>query len=155
LYWPIKATRYADKTIGRRIVGLSSHDAVRTCRWTEYAKGLVTQRPGILNQIRTFLLERGIAARQGLRFLRSELPRILAAPPDVLSSRMVGLESCRILDNAREAAALPGFSLVGRVVGCYTCATRPGRRGDRVNYEFSWTELKVQIAVTTERLRST
>jgi transposase len=50
---------------------------------------LVSQRPGIINQIRAFLLERGIAVRQGLRFLRGELPRILATPPDVLSPRMV------------------------------------------------------------------
>ena len=50
---------------------------------------LVSQRTGIINQIRAFLLERGIAVRQGLRFLRAELPCILAAPPDVLSSRMV------------------------------------------------------------------
>jgi hypothetical protein len=52
----------------------------------------------------------------------AELPRILAAPPDVLSSRMVGLigSLAESPDNAREAAALPGFSLVGRVVGGYT-----------------------------------
>jgi transposase len=34
---------------------------------------LVSQRTGIVNQIRAFLLERGIAARQGQRFLRAEL----------------------------------------------------------------------------------
>ena len=50
---------------------------------------LVGQRTGIINQIRAFLLERGIAVRQGQRFLRVELPRILAAPPDVLSPRML------------------------------------------------------------------
>jgi transposase len=50
---------------------------------------LVSQRTGIINQIRAFLLERGVAVRQGLRFLRAELPRILATPPDVLSARMV------------------------------------------------------------------
>ena len=50
---------------------------------------LVSQRTGIINQIRAFLLERGIAVRQGLRFLRVELPRLLATPPDVLSPRMV------------------------------------------------------------------
>jgi transposase len=50
---------------------------------------LVSQRTGIINQIRAFLLERGIAVRQGLRFLRAELPRILATPRDVLSARMV------------------------------------------------------------------
>jgi transposase len=58
---------------------------------------LVGQRTGIVNQIRAFLLERGVAIRQGLRFLRAELPRILAAPPDVLSSRMV-----RVIENLAE-----------------------------------------------------
>jgi hypothetical protein len=37
---------------------------------------LVSQRTGIINQIRAFLLERGVAVRQGQRFLRAELPRI-------------------------------------------------------------------------------
>jgi transposase len=49
---------------------------------------LVSQRTGIINQIRAFLLERGVAVRQGLRFLRVELPRILATRTDVLSPRM-------------------------------------------------------------------
>jgi transposase len=51
----------------------------------------VSQRTGIINQIRAFLLERGIAVRQGQRFLRAELPCILATPSDVLSPRMVHL----------------------------------------------------------------
>jgi transposase len=50
---------------------------------------LVSQRTGIINQIRAFLLERGVAVRQGLRFLRIELPSILATRSDVLSSRML------------------------------------------------------------------
>jgi transposase len=50
---------------------------------------LVRQRTGITNQIRAFLLERGIAVRQGLRFLQAELPRILATRTDVLSPRML------------------------------------------------------------------
>jgi transposase len=50
---------------------------------------LVSQRTGIINQIRAFLLERGVAVRQGLRFLRAELPRILARPCDALSPRML------------------------------------------------------------------
>src|SRR6476620_2106334 len=54
---------------------------------------LVGQRTGIINQIRAFLLERGVAVRQGLRFLRAELPRILATPTDVLSPRIVRLIS--------------------------------------------------------------
>jgi transposase len=51
---------------------------------------LVSQRTGMINQISAFLSERGVAVRQGLRFLRAELPRILATPCDVLSLRMVG-----------------------------------------------------------------
>jgi len=50
---------------------------------------LVSQRTGIINQIRAFLLERGVAVRQGLRFLRAELPRILATPCDASSARML------------------------------------------------------------------
>jgi transposase len=49
---------------------------------------LVSQRTGIINQIRAFLLERGIAVRQGQRFLRAGLPDILATPSTVLSPRM-------------------------------------------------------------------
>lgn len=50
---------------------------------------LVGQRTGLINQIRAFLLERGIAVRQGLRSLRSELPGILATRTDVLAPRML------------------------------------------------------------------
>jgi transposase len=50
---------------------------------------LVSQRTHIINQLRAFLLERGIAVRQGLRFLRAELPIILATRPDLLSPRML------------------------------------------------------------------
>ena len=64
---------------------------------------LISQRTGIINRIRAFLLQRGVAVRQGPRFLRPELPRILATPSDVLSPRTVDLidtlaEDCRRLD---------------------------------------------------------
>ena len=39
---------------------------------------LVRQRTGIINQIRAFLLERSIAVRQGIGFLRAELPQRMA-----------------------------------------------------------------------------
>ena len=39
---------------------------------------LVSQRTGVINQIRAFLLERGIAVRQGRQFLRAGLRTILA-----------------------------------------------------------------------------
>src|ERR1700751_5668246 len=50
---------------------------------------LVSQRTGIINQIRAFLLERGVAVRQGLHSLRFELPGILATRTDALSPRML------------------------------------------------------------------
>jgi hypothetical protein len=61
-----------------------------TCRRSIACERLASQRTGIINQIRAFLLERGIAVQQGLRFLRIELPRILATPSDVLSPRCAG-----------------------------------------------------------------
>jgi len=50
---------------------------------------LVSQRTGIINQIRAFLLERGVVVRQGVRFLRTELPIILTTRSNVLSPRMM------------------------------------------------------------------
>jgi transposase len=50
---------------------------------------LISDRTAVINQIRGFLLERGIPVRQGLRFLRQQLPEILAKRTDVLSPRMI------------------------------------------------------------------
>jgi transposase len=55
---------------------------------------LVSQRTGSINQIRAFLLERGVAVQQGLRFLRTELPAHSRHPSDVLSPRML-----RVIEN--------------------------------------------------------
>src|SRR5512132_3504273 len=52
---------------------------------------LVGQRTGVINQIRGFLIERGITVRQGVVPLRRALPDILSANTDVLSPRMVSL----------------------------------------------------------------
>jgi transposase len=49
---------------------------------------LVSQRTGVINQIRAFMLERGIAVTKGYQSLRRELPEILATREDVLSLRM-------------------------------------------------------------------
>jgi transposase len=49
---------------------------------------LVVQRTAVMNQIRGFLLECGIAVRQGPAGLREALPTILAQRTDVLSPRM-------------------------------------------------------------------
>jgi transposase len=49
---------------------------------------LVCQRTNVINQIRAFLLERGVAVRQGFRALRTEMPIILTKT-DKLSPRMI------------------------------------------------------------------
>jgi hypothetical protein len=51
----------------------------------------VGQRTGVINQIRGFLIERGITVRQGAVPLRKVLPDILSSNTDVLSPRMVRL----------------------------------------------------------------
>src|SRR6266700_3885043 len=84
---------------------------------------LVSQRTGIINQIRAFLLERGVAVRQGLRFLRSELPGILAGPSDTLSPRMVRvLEDLtgdwRRLDERVEGLSKEIEAIARRDAGC-------------------------------------
>ena len=99
---------------------------------------LVSQRTGIINQIRAFLLERGVAVRQGLRFVRAELPRILATPPDVLSPRMVRVLSriwletgagstsgSRVLSGEIEAVARQD-------AGCERLMSVPGNRPDHL-----------------------
>lgn len=48
-------------------------------------------------------------ARQGRRFLRAELPRILATPPDVLSARMVQVISDLAEDWRRAFRSLNGL----------------------------------------------
>jgi transposase len=52
---------------------------------------LVSQRTGMANQIRGFLLECGITVRQGLMPLRQALPGILVSYSDALSLRIVHL----------------------------------------------------------------
>src|SRR6185437_10180631 len=98
---------------------------------------LVSQRTGIINQIRAFLLERGIAVRQGERFLRVELPRILATPPDVLSPRMVrvieGLASdWHRLDERIEGLSSEIEELAKRDAGCERLMSVPRHRTDHL-----------------------
>jgi transposase len=71
---------------------------------------LVSQRTGIINQIRAFLLERGVAVRQGLHFLRAELPGILATRTDVLSPRVVRIIEDLSADWRRLDARIEGLS---------------------------------------------
>ena len=92
---------------------------------------LVRQRTGIINQIRAFRLERGVAVRQGLRFLRTELPGILAKRSDVLSPRMMRIiedlaGDWRRLDERIEALSADITSLVEKDPACARLMTVPG-----------------------------
>ena len=92
---------------------------------------LVGQRTGIINQIRAFLLERGIAVRQGLRFLRAELPTILATRSDALSPRMLRLVEdlagdWRRLDGRIEAISGEIEGLAREDQACERLMTVPG-----------------------------
>ena len=92
---------------------------------------LVGQRTGIINQIRAFLLERGIAVRQGLRFLRAELPGILATRTDVLSPRMLRIiedlaGDWRRLDERIEGLSSEIETLARQDKACERLMTVPG-----------------------------
>jgi transposase len=92
---------------------------------------LVSQRTGIINQIRAFLLERGVAVRQGLRFLRTELPIILATRSDVLSPRMMRViedlaGDWRRLDERIEGLSTEIAALADQDPACERLMTVPG-----------------------------
>jgi transposase len=92
---------------------------------------LVSQRTGIINQIRAFLLERGIAVRQGFRFLRLALPDILANRCDVLSPRIVHIIEdlaidWRRLDERVNAVSDEIEALARQDAGCERLMSVPG-----------------------------
>jgi transposase len=92
---------------------------------------LVSQRTGVINQIRAFLLERGIAVRQGRQFLRAELPTILATRGDVLSTRMLHViealvEDWRGLDERIDKLSTEIEALAHEDVGAERLMSVPG-----------------------------
>jgi transposase len=103
---------------------------------------LVSQRTGIINQIRAFLLERGIAVRQGLRFLRAELPGILVTRSDVLSPRMLRIVEELTADWRRLDERIEGLSdeierLARQDKGCERLMTVPRHRPDHLERDGS------------------
>src|SRR4029077_15564917 len=92
---------------------------------------LVSERTAVINQMRGFLLERGIVVRQGLRFLRQMLPDILAKRTDVLSPRMVRViadlaSDWRQLDERIEAVTDEIETLARNDDSCRRVMTVPG-----------------------------
>ena len=92
---------------------------------------LVRQRTAVINQIRTFLLERGIAVRQGPRYLRAALPDLLVQRDDRLYPRMVrvieGLsDDWRRLDERIEDVTREIEALAKADEACRRLMTVPG-----------------------------
>src|SRR5215470_14687905 len=92
---------------------------------------LVSQRTAATNQIRGFLIERGITVRQGLMPLRKALPEILSSSSGALSSRMVALitdlaADWRRLDERIAAVSADVEALAEQDGSCRRLMTVPG-----------------------------
>ena len=92
---------------------------------------LISERTAVINQIRGFLLEHGIPVRQGLRFLRQQLPDILAKRIDVLSPRIIRIiedlsGDWRRLDERIEHVTEEIEELAHGTEGCRQLMTIPG-----------------------------
>jgi transposase len=76
-------------------------------------------------------LERGVAVRQGLRFLRTELPHLLAAPSDAVSPRRVGIIEGLAVDWRRLDERIEGLwgeieAIARQDAGCERLMSIPG-----------------------------
>jgi transposase len=92
---------------------------------------VTTPRTAVINQIRGFLLESGIAVRQGPAGLREALPTILAQRTDVLSPRMIHLledlaADWRQLDERVAAITQDIAALARQDAGCQRLMGIPG-----------------------------
>ena len=92
---------------------------------------LVRQRTAIINQIRGFLIERGITVRQGPGPLRKVLPEVLSSPPEALSPRLLHLiseldQDWRHLDDRLEVLSGEIESLSENDAACQRLMTVPG-----------------------------
>jgi transposase len=92
---------------------------------------LIGDRTAAINQVRGFLLEHGIAVRQGPRSLRQQLPQILATRTDVLSPRMLRIigdivDDWRYLDDRIERVTNEIEGLARTNMNCGQLMTVPG-----------------------------
>jgi transposase len=92
---------------------------------------LVGQRTRTINQIRGFLIERGIIVQQGVVPLRKALPDILSSNTNILSPRMVSLiadlmQDWRRLDERIETVSTEIEALALQDDSCQRLITVPG-----------------------------
>ena len=114
-----------------RFVAIKTPDQMDLLALHRVRSRLVGQRTGLINQIRGFLIERGITVRQGVMPLRKALPDILGSSPDVLSPRMVRLiadlaQDWRRLDGRIEAVSAEIEALAQQDNSCQRLMTVPG-----------------------------
>jgi transposase len=114
-----------------RFVPIKSVDQLDVQALHRVRSRLVGQRTAVINQIRAFLLERGIAVRVGLRHLRQQLPAIVQGRADVLTPRMADLLNGLADDWARldvriEAVTTEIETIVARDRDCQRLMTIPG-----------------------------
>jgi transposase len=92
---------------------------------------LVSERTAVANEIRAFLLDRGIAVAKGLNRLRAELPGILGTRTDALSPRLLHIiedliGDWRHLDQRIDNVSLQIEALAEADAGCERLMTVPG-----------------------------
>jgi transposase len=92
---------------------------------------LVAERTATVNEIRAFLLERGITVAKGIQRLRKALPGILARAADALSPRMIRIIEAlatdwRRLDERVEEVSTEIETLARQEEPCQRLMTVPG-----------------------------
>ena len=114
---------------------------------------LVRQRTGVINQIRGFLIERGVTVRQGPAPLRKALPDILCPSSQTLSPRLVRLisdlaEDWRRLDDRIATVSAEIEALAEQDGPCQRLMTVPGL--DRSSRAPSWRRLAMAPALSRD-----
>jgi transposase len=114
-----------------RFVALKTPEPMDLLALHRVRSRLVSQRTGVINQIRGFLLERGITVRQGPGPLRQALPAILGSRSDTLSPRICRLVAdlaadWRRLDERIEAVSAEIEALAEHDAHCQRLMTVPG-----------------------------
>src|ERR1700739_2988216 len=114
-----------------RFVAIKTPDQMDLLALHRVRSRLVGQRTGLINQIRGFLIERGITVRQGVLPLRKALPDILSSNAEVLSPRMVSLiadlaQDWRRLDERIETVSTEIEALARQDESCQRLMSVPG-----------------------------
>src|SRR6185436_6696851 len=92
---------------------------------------LVSERTTTVNEVRAFLLDRGVAVAQGLHRLRAALPGIRATRTNLLSPRLLHIiedlvADWRRLDERIDIVSLEIETLANQDAGCERLMTVPG-----------------------------